>query len=202
MTSRTGSSYRVAFGFAAVAIVTALPERAVSGRFLCWQDHQFPRRHRYWWRLQHLCARDRQISRAPYSRQSDGDREEHAGCRGGATASTWLYQIAPKDGTAIGSVSPNAVLGKLFGEGRGRYDPSISTIWPARSAAPRVRDLPASKVEDIWRMRSRIRRSSVRPLPAARPANMPPSSNARPAPIRDRQWVQGTGRPVRCHGAR
>jgi tripartite-type tricarboxylate transporter receptor subunit TctC len=29
---------------------------------------------------------------------------------GGAVASTWLYQIASRDGTVIGSVSPNAIL--------------------------------------------------------------------------------------------
>jgi tripartite-type tricarboxylate transporter receptor subunit TctC len=42
---------------------------------------------------------------------------------GGAVASTWLYQIAPKDGTAIGSVAPNAILAKLLGEGRTGYEP-------------------------------------------------------------------------------
>jgi tripartite-type tricarboxylate transporter receptor subunit TctC len=43
---------------------------------------------------------------------------------GGATASAWLYRIAPKDGTAIASVSPNAILGKLLDEGQGQYDPA------------------------------------------------------------------------------
>jgi tripartite-type tricarboxylate transporter receptor subunit TctC len=43
---------------------------------------------------------------------------------GGATASAWLYRIAPKDGTAIASVSPNAILGKLLDDSQTQYDPS------------------------------------------------------------------------------
>ena len=43
---------------------------------------------------------------------------------GGATASAWLYRIAPKDGTAIASVSPNAILGKLLDESQTQYDPT------------------------------------------------------------------------------
>jgi tripartite-type tricarboxylate transporter receptor subunit TctC len=43
---------------------------------------------------------------------------------GGSTASAWLYRIAPKDGTAIASVSPNAILGKLIDEGQTQYDPT------------------------------------------------------------------------------
>jgi tripartite-type tricarboxylate transporter receptor subunit TctC len=43
---------------------------------------------------------------------------------GGATASAWLYRIAPKDGTAIASVSPNAILGKLLDESQIQYDPT------------------------------------------------------------------------------
>src|SRR5438552_14738287 len=43
---------------------------------------------------------------------------------GGATASAWLYRIAPKDGTAIASVSPNAILGKLLDESQSQYDPT------------------------------------------------------------------------------
>jgi tripartite-type tricarboxylate transporter receptor subunit TctC len=42
---------------------------------------------------------------------------------GGAVASTWLYQVAPRDGTVIGSVSPNAILARLLGEGRAGYEP-------------------------------------------------------------------------------
>jgi tripartite-type tricarboxylate transporter receptor subunit TctC len=42
---------------------------------------------------------------------------------GGAVASTWLYQIASRDGTVIGSVSPNAILAKLIGDGRASYEP-------------------------------------------------------------------------------
>jgi tripartite-type tricarboxylate transporter receptor subunit TctC len=43
---------------------------------------------------------------------------------GGSTASAWLYRIAPKDGTAIASVSPNAILGKLLDESQTQYDPT------------------------------------------------------------------------------
>ena len=42
---------------------------------------------------------------------------------GGAVASTWLYQNASRDGTVIGSVSPNAILARLLGEGRAGYEP-------------------------------------------------------------------------------
>jgi tripartite-type tricarboxylate transporter receptor subunit TctC len=43
---------------------------------------------------------------------------------GGSTASAYLYRIAPKDGTAILSVSPNAILGKLFDATQDQYDPT------------------------------------------------------------------------------
>src|SRR5215468_9399714 len=43
---------------------------------------------------------------------------------GGAAASAWLYRIAANDGTAIASVSPNAILGKLIDESQGQYDPA------------------------------------------------------------------------------
>lgn len=43
---------------------------------------------------------------------------------GGATASTWLYRIAPKDGTAIASVSPNAILGRLLDDSQTSYEPA------------------------------------------------------------------------------
>src|SRR5436190_15440853 len=33
---------------------------------------------------------------------------------GGSTAANYVYRIAPKDGTTIASVSPNAILGKLL----------------------------------------------------------------------------------------
>jgi tripartite-type tricarboxylate transporter receptor subunit TctC len=43
---------------------------------------------------------------------------------GGSTASAYLYRIAPKDGTAILSVSPNAILGKLLDDTQTQYDPT------------------------------------------------------------------------------
>jgi tripartite-type tricarboxylate transporter receptor subunit TctC len=43
---------------------------------------------------------------------------------GGSTASAYLYRIAPKDGTTILSVSPNAILGKLIDETQSQYDPA------------------------------------------------------------------------------
>jgi tripartite-type tricarboxylate transporter receptor subunit TctC len=42
---------------------------------------------------------------------------------GGATASSYLFRIAPKDGTTIGAVSPNAILGRLLDGNRSQYDP-------------------------------------------------------------------------------
>jgi tripartite-type tricarboxylate transporter receptor subunit TctC len=42
---------------------------------------------------------------------------------GGATASSYLYRIAPKDGTVIGSVAPNAILGRLLDGNVSQYDP-------------------------------------------------------------------------------
>jgi tripartite-type tricarboxylate transporter receptor subunit TctC len=43
---------------------------------------------------------------------------------GGATASNYLYRIAPKDGTVIASVSPNAILGRLLDGNVSQYDPT------------------------------------------------------------------------------
>jgi tripartite-type tricarboxylate transporter receptor subunit TctC len=43
---------------------------------------------------------------------------------GGATALSYLYRIAPKDGTVVVSVSPNAVLGRLLDGNLSQYDPT------------------------------------------------------------------------------
>jgi len=43
---------------------------------------------------------------------------------GGATAASYLYRIAPKDGTVIGSVAPNAILGRLLDGNVSQYDPT------------------------------------------------------------------------------
>jgi tripartite-type tricarboxylate transporter receptor subunit TctC len=43
---------------------------------------------------------------------------------GGATAATFLYRMAPRDGTTILSVSPNAILAKLMGDNQSQYDPA------------------------------------------------------------------------------
>ena len=43
---------------------------------------------------------------------------------GGSTSAAYLYRIAPKDGTAILSVSPNAILGKLIDDSQTQYDPT------------------------------------------------------------------------------
>ena len=43
---------------------------------------------------------------------------------GGATAANYLYRIAPKDGTVIGSVAPNAILGRLLDGNVSQYDPT------------------------------------------------------------------------------
>ena len=57
---------------------------------------------------------------------------------GGATASTWLYQIAPRDGTAIASVAPNAILGSLFGDGRAGYEPAKFTYLAGAEHSTRL----------------------------------------------------------------
>ena len=43
---------------------------------------------------------------------------------GGATAASYFYKIAPKDGTVIGSVAPNAILGRLLDGNVSQYDPT------------------------------------------------------------------------------
>ena len=43
---------------------------------------------------------------------------------GGATASSYFYRIAPKDGTVVGSVAPNAILGRLLDGNVSQYDPA------------------------------------------------------------------------------
>src|SRR5262245_66262858 len=35
---------------------------------------------------------------------------------GGSVASTWLYKMAPRDGTVIATVSPNAFLRRMLGD--------------------------------------------------------------------------------------
>jgi tripartite-type tricarboxylate transporter receptor subunit TctC len=42
---------------------------------------------------------------------------------GGATAANFMFRMAPKDGTTIASVSPNAILGRLLDESQTQYDP-------------------------------------------------------------------------------
>ena len=43
---------------------------------------------------------------------------------GGSTAATYLYKSAPQDGTIIGAVAPNAILGRLFDDSQSQYDPA------------------------------------------------------------------------------
>jgi tripartite-type tricarboxylate transporter receptor subunit TctC len=57
---------------------------------------------------------------------------------GGAVAGTWLYQIAPRDGTAIGSVAPNAILARLLGEGRSGYEPDKFNYLAGAERSTRV----------------------------------------------------------------
>ena len=89
-------------------------------RLLCRQDHHLHCRDRYGWRLQHLCARDRASIFARYIPGNPMIVIRNMPGAGGAVASTWLYQIAPRDGTAIGSVAPNAILGKAVRRRPGR----------------------------------------------------------------------------------
>jgi tripartite-type tricarboxylate transporter receptor subunit TctC len=57
---------------------------------------------------------------------------------GGAVASTWLYQMAPRDGTVIASVSPNAILGRLFGDHRIGYEPGRFNYLAAAERSTRL----------------------------------------------------------------
>jgi tripartite-type tricarboxylate transporter receptor subunit TctC len=57
---------------------------------------------------------------------------------GGAIASTWLYQMAPRDGTVIASVSPNAILGRLFGDHRMSYEPARFNYLAAAERSTRL----------------------------------------------------------------
>lgn len=43
---------------------------------------------------------------------------------GGSTAALYLYKVAPHDGTVVGSVSPNAILGRLLDDSQSQYDPA------------------------------------------------------------------------------
>ncbi len=102
---------------------------------------------------------------------------------GGAVASTWLYRIAPKDGTAIGSVSPNAILGRLLDDGRGSTSPTkFNYLAGAERSTRAVHDLPAFAGSHIARRAFAAARSSARLRSAARRANTPLSSSIRPAP--------------------
>jgi tripartite-type tricarboxylate transporter receptor subunit TctC len=123
MISRTGGSYRVAFAFAAVAIVSSLPERAPAADFYAGKSINF------------VVGTDvgggfsiyaRAIGKylARYLPGSPTVIVKNMPGAGGATASAWLYRIAPKDGTAIASVSPNAILAKLFDDSQTQYDPT------------------------------------------------------------------------------
>ena len=57
---------------------------------------------------------------------------------GGATAATYLYRIAPKDGTTIASVSPNAILGKLLDDGQTPVRSDASSIISRAPSAARA----------------------------------------------------------------
>jgi tripartite-type tricarboxylate transporter receptor subunit TctC len=54
---------------------------------------------------------------------------------GGSTAATHLYRTAAKDGTVIGAVPPNAILGRLMDESQSQYHRQNSSILPVPSVA-------------------------------------------------------------------
>src|SRR5262249_18387963 len=69
------------------------------------------------------------LARSPniWRGRSLGGPPSWAGTRrapGGRRAGAWLYRLAPKDGTAIASVSPNAILARLMDESQNQYDPT------------------------------------------------------------------------------
>ena len=84
---------------------------------------------------------------------------------GGATAANWLYRIAPKDGTAIVSVSPNAIIGRLLDDNRSQYDPAKFQYLAGAERGTRLcMTFAHSKVktfEDALRQRAVIGATSV-----------------------------------------
>ena len=84
---------------------------------------------------------------------------------GGATAASYLYRIAPKDGTTIGSVSPNAILGRLLDGNLSQYAPAkFDYLAGAERGARLCMTFAHSKVrtfEDALRFRAIIGATSA-----------------------------------------
>ena len=84
---------------------------------------------------------------------------------GGATALSYLYRIAPKDGTVVVSVSPNAVLGRLLDGNLSQYDPSKFQYLAGAERGTRLcMTFAHSKIrtfEDALRQRTVIGATSV-----------------------------------------
>jgi tripartite-type tricarboxylate transporter receptor subunit TctC len=58
---------------------------------------------------------------------------------GGSVAASFMYAMAPKDGTTIASVSSNAILGKLLGKvAQGQYDPTRFTYLAGAERGTRL----------------------------------------------------------------
>jgi tripartite-type tricarboxylate transporter receptor subunit TctC len=84
---------------------------------------------------------------------------------GGATALNYLYRIAPKDGTVVVSVSPNAVLGRLLDGNLSQYDPAKFQYLAGAERGTRLcMTFAHSKIrtfEDALRQRTVIGATSV-----------------------------------------
>ena len=122
---------------------------------------------------------------------------------GGATASAWLYRIAPKDGTAIASVSPNAILGKLLDDSQTQYDPTKFQYLAGAERGTRLcMTFQHSKVKTL-RGCARAEGGDRRDLGREPDARIRGDAQARGRrKVRDRERLQGAARPVHRHGAR
>ena len=137
-------------------------------------------------RLRRLCAARRPPSRPPHSRQSHRRGAEHAG-RGLLRAVNWLYNSAPKDGTALAHFARNMPLMGMLGTNPNmQFDPRRFTWLGSSSSFANdayiliVRtDTPVKTIDDARRPAA-SRWCSAAP-PRARPATTCRSSCATPS---------------------
>ena len=96
--------------------------------------------------------------RPPYSRQSDRRGAEHAG-RGPLRAVNWLYNLAPKDGTAIAHFARNMpLMGMLGNNSSAQFDPrKFNWLGSSSSFANDAyilivrKDIPVKTIDDARR---------------------------------------------------
>ena len=145
---------RRAIVFACFAVLFAPPQpaRAQAGRrVLSRQDRHADRRLQRRRRLRHLCAHPRPPHRQAHPGQSDHRGAEHAGRRL-ARAANYLYNVAPKDGSAIGMFSRGMAMEPLIGASADaiRRD-QIPLARQRHQRGQRVRHLAHRAGEDLGR---------------------------------------------------